>query len=139
MKKIALLATAFIFTLAVSAQTNADNLIKMNVEKHDFGKVKQGDPTTYEFVIKNISNSPVVVENTWASCGCTTPGKIEEPIMPGASAKMKVEYDSKRVGPISKDVYIKIAGVDQPKSVHISGEILTPEAYEEYMKTKKGK
>ncbi len=136
MKKIFFLATAFFFTVAVSAQTKAEDLIKVNTENHDFGKVKQSVPITYYFEIKNISDKPVVVENTWASCGCTTPEKIVEPIMPGATVKLKVDYNSAAVGPINKDVFIKLAGVDQAKSVKITGEVLSPEAYELYKKGK---
>ena len=144
MKKILFLATAFVFTLAVKAQTpltdkatpKADDVIKMNVETHDFGKVKQGIPVTYEFEIKNISKEPVVVENTWASCGCTTPEKITEPILPGKTVKLKVQYNSAAVAPINKDVFIKIAGIEGPKTVHISGEVLSVEAYEAYLKEK---
>ncbi|HEY6062065.1 MAG TPA: DUF1573 domain-containing protein [Chitinophagaceae bacterium] len=136
MKKILFLATAFVFTLAVQAQSKVDSVIKMNVDIHDFGKVKQGIPVTYDFEIKNISNAPVVVENTWASCGCTTPEKITEPILPGKTARLKVQYNAAAVAPINKDVFIKIAGIESPKSVHITGEVLTPEAYDAYMKEK---
>jgi Protein of unknown function (DUF1573) len=136
MKKILFIATAFVFTLAVKAQTKVDSTIKMNVETHDFGKVKQGIPVNYEFEITNISNAPVVVENTWASCGCTTPDKITEPILPGKTVKLKVQYNAAAVAPISKDVFIKIAGIDGPKSVHISGEVLSTEAYDLYVKEK---
>ncbi|MBI5373037.1 MAG: DUF1573 domain-containing protein [Sphingobacteriales bacterium] len=139
MKKIFLLASAFVFTLAVSAQVKVDELIKVNTENHDFGKVKQGVPVSYFFEIKNISDKPVVVENTWASCGCTTPEKIVEPILPGTTVKLKVDYNAAAVGPINKDVYIKLAGVDQTKSVKITGEVLTPEAYEIYLKEKGAK
>lgn len=128
MKKIVLLATAFAFTLAVSAQTKADSTIKVNEETHNFGKVKQGVPVSYDFQIKNITNAPVVVENTWASCGCTTPEKITEPIMPGTTVKLKVQYNAAAVGPINKDVFIKLAGIDQPKTVHITGEVVAAEA-----------
>ena len=136
MKKILLLATAFVFTLAVQAQSKVDSLIKMNFDTHDFGKVPQGTPVTYDFEIKNISNAPVVVENTWASCGCTTPEKITEPILPGKTARLKVQYNAAAVAPINKDVFIKIAGVETPKSVHISGEVLAPDAYAAYLKEK---
>ena len=136
MKKILFLATAFLFTVAVSAQTKPEELIKVNTENHDFGKVKQNVPVSYYFEIKNISDKPVVVENTWASCGCTTPEKIVEPIQPGATVKLKVDYNAAAVGPINKDVFIKLAGVDQAKSVKITGEVLTPEAYEAYLKGK---
>lgn len=136
MKKILFLATAFFFTVAVSAQTKPEELIKVNTENHDFGKVKQNVPVSYYFEIKNISDKPVVVETTWASCGCTTPEKIVEPIQPGATVKLKVDYNSAAVGPINKDVFIKLAGIDQAKSVKITGEVLTPEAYEAYLKGK---
>ena|SRR5687767_10779681 len=136
MKKIVLLATAFMFSLAVMAQTKTEDVIKLNVEKHDFGKLKQGVPVTYSFEIKNISDKPVVVENSWASCGCTTPEKIVEPIAPGATAKLKVQYNSAAVAQFTKDVFIKIAGVEQPKTVQITGEVLSVEAYDAWVKTK---
>lgn len=139
MKKIILLATAFVFTLAAMAQPKADDIAKFTVEKHDFGKIKQGVPVSYFFEIKNISNKPIVVENSYASCGCTTPEKIVDPIMPGATVKLKVEYNAAAVATFTKDVFVKFAGVEQPKTLHLSGEVLTPDAYEAYLKEKANK
>lgn len=136
MKKIALLATAFLFSFAAMAQVKADEMIKVNTEKHDFGKLKQGVPVTYAFELTNISTKPVVVENTWGSCGCTTPEKIEKPIMPGETVKLKVQYNSAAVAPFTKDVFIKLAGVEENKKLIITGEVLTVEAYEAWEKTK---
>lgn len=136
MKKILLLATAFVFTLAAMAQPKADDIAKFTVEKYDFGKIKQGVPVTYYFEIKNISDKPIVVENSYASCGCTTPEKIVDPIMPGATVKLKVDYNAAALAVFHKDVFVKFAGIDQPKSVQISGEVLTAEAYEAYLKEK---
>lgn len=135
MKKILLLATAFAFTLGVKAQSpSADAVIKVNVEAHDFGKIIQNTPVSYVFEIKNITDKPIVVENTWASCGCTTPDKIVDPILPGKTANLKVNYNAAAAAPFSKDVYIKLAGIDQPKTVKITGEVLTAEAFEQYKK-----
>lgn len=134
MKKVFLLASAFVLTLAVKAQTKVDSMIKMNQEVHDFGKIRVGIPVTYEFEIKNISNAPIVVENAWGSCGCTVPEKPAEPILPGKTAKMKVSYNAAAVAPINKDVFIQVAGAPQPKTVHITGEVLAAEAYDEYVK-----
>jgi len=136
MKKILLLATVSVFMLAAMAQTSTDSTIKMNVEKHDFEKVKQGTPVTYFFEIKNITNHPVVVESTSASCGCTTPDKITDPIMPGNTVKLKVEYNAANAGQFTKTIYIKLSGVDQPKTVEITGEVLAVEAYDLYVKQK---
>jgi Protein of unknown function (DUF1573) len=124
MKKILLLATAFVFALGASAQTGPDDVIKMNTEKHDFGKIKQGVPVTFTFEVKNISNKPVVVESTSASCGCTTPEKPEQPIMPGETGKIKVQYNGSGMGVVTKDVYIKLAGIEQQKVVKIVAEVV---------------
>lgn len=145
MKKILSIAAALVLSVAVKAQVSdvavpaaqqikAEDVAKFNVEKHDFGKVIVGTPVTYSFEIKNISNKPLVVVNSWASCGCTTPEKIEEPIMPGQTAKLKVQYNAAAVGPINKDVYVQFADVPQPKTVHITGEVLSAEAFDVYTK-----
>ncbi|MES1223879.1 MAG: DUF1573 domain-containing protein [Bacteroidota bacterium] len=136
MKKIILFVSALVLSVAVMAQTKADSTIKVNTETHDFGKVKQNVPPVYFFEIKNITDKPVVVANTWASCGCTTPDKITEPIAPGATVKLKVQYSAAAVGPFTKDVYIQLAGMEQPKTVHIKGEVLTPDAYDAFVKSK---
>ena len=135
MKKIFLLSTAFALSIASFAQPSqtqpaqpkAEDLIKVNAEKHDFGKIVQGTPVTYTFEIKNVSDKPVVVENASASCGCTVPEKPEQPIAPGATAKLKVVYNAAAVGPIAKDVYVKFAGIDQQKVLHITGEVVAAE------------
>ncbi|MEI9946042.1 MAG: DUF1573 domain-containing protein [Chitinophagaceae bacterium] len=124
MKKLVLFVSLLVAGFAVNAQNTADDLIKVNTETHNFGKIKQGVPVTFSFELKNISNAPVVVENTSASCGCTTPEKITEPIAPGTSVKLKVQYSAAAVGPFTKDVFIKLAGVEQQKVVHITGEVV---------------
>lgn len=130
MKKFILFAFAIAGSLVALSQQKADDVIKMNTETHNFGKIKQNVPVTYFFEIRNTSNKPIVVENASASCGCTVPEKPSQPIMPGKSDKLKVVYNAATVGPINKDIYIKLAGIPDQKIVHITGEVLTPEAYE---------
>lgn len=134
MKRILLTTVVALFAVCSFAQTKVDAVVKMNTEKYDFGKIKQGEPVTYAFEIKNIGNKPLVVENSWASCGCTTPEKITEPIQPGATAKLKVQYNAAAVAPFTKDVNIKFAGIDEVKTVKIAGEVLAVDAFAEYQK-----
>jgi hypothetical protein len=133
MKKLLLAASAFVLSFSVMAQ-KADDLIKVNTEKVDFGKIKQGVPVTTYFEIKNVSDKPVVVSNASASCGCTTPDIPKEPIAPNATAKLKVLYNAQAMGGFTKDVYIFLAGVQEPKNVKITGEVLDATAYEAYAK-----
>ncbi len=114
--------------VATDGQPTPDDVIKLNTISHDFGKIPQGTPVTYAFEIKNTSAKPVVVENTYASCGCTTPEKITEPIAPGATAKLKVQYNAANPGQFNKDVHIKLAGITQEKVVKITGEVVASQA-----------
>jgi hypothetical protein len=115
-------------TPAQTTQVTPDELIKVNTNEYNFGKIKQGTPVTYYFELKNISSKPVVVENTYASCGCTTPDKILEPIAPGTTSKLKVQYNAGTVGTFTKEVHIKLAGITQEKVVKITGEVLAADA-----------
>ena len=134
MKKIFLLAAAFVFTLAAMAQANVDDVAKFGTDKHDFGKIKQGVPVTYSFEFKNTSDKPIVVENATASCGCTVPEKPEKPIEPGSTGVIKVQYNAAATAPFTKDIYVKLAGIDQQKVLHINGEVLSIEAFEAWEK-----
>jgi len=135
MKRILLAASALVFAVAMKAQTKtADDVIKVNSDNHDFGKVLQGKPVDYYFEVTNKTDKPLVVENTWASCGCTTPEKPTEPIAPGATAKVKVQYNAAAMGAFNKQVFIKIAGIDNPKVVGISGAVLNQADYDAYVK-----
>ena len=124
MKKFLFLAAAFIVSAAAMAQPKADEVLKVNQEKYDFGKIKHNVPVTCEFTITNISNKPIIIETAWASCGCTVPEYEKQPIFPGKTSKLKVQYSAVSVGQFTKDVYIKIAGVEAPKNLKIVGEVV---------------
>lgn len=134
MKKLFLLAAAFVAGFAAMAQ-KADDLVKLNAETHNFGKIKQGVPVTTSFTVTNSSDKPVVLESVVASCGCTTPEWSKEPIAPGASTQIKVGYNAAALSTFTKDITIRLAGVQEPKIIHITGEVLTPDAYAAYQKT----
>jgi hypothetical protein len=131
MKKLLFIAALLVGGLAVNAQEQkADDLIKVNTEKYNFGKIKQGVPVTTYFEITNISDKPVVIENAWASCGCTTPEVPKEPIAPKATVKMKVGYNAAALNHFDKPVSIKLAGISEPKVVTITGDVLDAAAYD---------
>jgi len=135
MKRIFLALTTLFVGVAIMAQTKVDDVVKINTEKYDFGKIKQGVPVYTYFELKNISDKPLVVENTFGSCGCTTPEKIDKPIQPGETAKLKVNYNAAAGGVFNKTVTIKFAGVNDPKVVAITGETLDAAAYDAYVKS----
>jgi len=121
------------------AQTKPDDVAKFNTNKYDFGKVKQNVPAVYSFEITNTSDKPLVIENAHATCGCTVPEYQKDPILPGKTAKIKVQYNAANGGQFDKTVFVKLAGVDQEKSLGITGEVLPAEAFDTWTKEEAAK
>jgi hypothetical protein len=118
MKKLFFIAAAFIMATGAMAQTTKpDDVAKFNTNKYDFGKVKQSVPAVYSFEITNTSDKPLVIENAHATCGCTVPEYQKDPILPGKTAKIKVQYNAANGGQFDKTVYVKLAGVDEEKAL----------------------
>lgn len=61
---------------------------------HDFGNVQSEVENRATFVVKNTGSKPLIIENVEASCGCTTPKKPENPILPGKSDEIMVTFKS---------------------------------------------
>ena len=131
-------ASSFAQTPATTAAAPAtpvvkgEDLIKFKETVHDFGKIKQGVPVTYDFVFKNVSSKTVVIESATASCGCTTPVKPEQPIAKGKSDKIKAGFNAASPSPFDKTIYVKVAGAAQPMEIKIKGEVLSADAFAKY-------
>ena len=138
MKKLFFTLVAFAVTSWAVAQNaeakpKAEDFVSFKETKHDFGKIKQGSPVTYDFAFQNIGDKPVVIENTWASCGCTTPTKPEQPVAKGKSNVIKAGFNAAAAGPFDKTVYVKLQGIDIPLELKITGEVLNADAYAKFM------
>ena len=150
MKRFVLAVAALMMTAGVFAQTaaqtapaatvkKADSYVKFKDLVHDFGKIKQGVPVTYAFVFSNITDKPVVIESATASCGCTTPVKPEAPVAKGKEDKITAGFNAAAAGPFNKTIYVKVAGVEQPMELKITGEVLNADDYAKFEKEKTNK
>jgi hypothetical protein len=145
MKKLFLFASAIILTAGFSAnaqqaaQKKAEDVVKFKELSYDFGKIKQGAPVTHDFPFTNISNAPVIIESTIPSCGCTTPIKPEGAIQKGKDDKITAGFNAASAGPFNKTITVKVAGVDLPLQLRITGEVLTVDAYTKYEASKSSK
>jgi len=76
---------------------------------HDFGTVIAETESFTEFKVTNTGNSPLIISNVKASCGCTTPEKPVNPIQPGQSDVIKVGFKptANQLGVQSKTVTVK--------------------------------
>lgn len=111
-------------SIAVAPETLADGLAVKEAE-HNFGKIPQGTPVTFNFTVNNATNAPFKLENVQASCGCTTPEwNKEEVIQPGNTGIIKVGYNAAATGPFNKTITVTYNG-SQTKQLFIKGEVWT--------------
>jgi len=112
MKKAMLLMAVVVGSFANLAAQVAGPQIEFSRTEHDYGEIEQGGDGATEFVFTNTGTEPLIISKAKGSCGCTVPEWPKEPIAPGAKSSIKVKYDTKRVGPISKSVTITSNSVD---------------------------
>ena len=80
------------------APSGPTTTVEFETMVHDWGEIKEGDHMKYAFKFKNTGSEPLVISDAKGSCGCTVPDWPREPIAPGASGEIKVEFDSKGKG-----------------------------------------
>lgn len=97
--------------------------------QHDFGKLKNGAECAYEFEFKNTGVNDLVLTNVRPTCGCTIAQGWQEigPVKKGKSAKVKINYDSKRTGVFNKTITVTSNAKNDPVTLTIKGEIDPPE------------
>jgi hypothetical protein len=73
----------------------------------DFGTIKQDKRVNHTFTFTNTGQAPLVIESATATCGCTVPEWPKEPIAPGKTGTIKVEFDpTGKSGQQSKQITI---------------------------------
>lgn len=133
MKKLILSVAAFTFVTALVAQpkTVAD-VAKFETETIDLGKVKQSNPATAVFVVTNVGKEPLIIEQANPTCGCTISDYTKEPIAPGKTGTIKATYNAAGVSHFDKHLTVKFAGVDEVKSITITGDVLAAEDFDKW-------
>jgi hypothetical protein len=119
--------------LCIELKTQAQSKIVFDKVEHDFGTFKEEDGLqTYSFTFVNKGNTPLILNNVMASCGCTTPEWTQRPIAPGEKGFIKVSYNPQgRPGPFHKTISVstnaenaqtvlRIEGVVEPRPKTIS-------------------
>ena len=130
MKRIILSAAIMLLSIAyVSAQDKAfknPNAPVITFEKliHNYGDLAYGSNGICEFEFTNTGKSPLILQRPRSSCGCTVPDWPREPIMPGKSAKIKVTYDTKKIGVINKSVTIISNARNKAVILKVKGKVL---------------
>jgi Protein of unknown function (DUF1573) len=130
MKKIIVSFAALVLTTGIFAQKKADEVAKFAAETIDLGKVKQNVPATATFTVTNIGNEPLIIEQASPSCGCTIGNYTKEPIAPGKTGSITATFNAAALNHFTKSLTVKFAGVDEVKTIVISGDVLAAEEFD---------
>ena len=65
--------------------------IKFDKTTHNFGSFSEKEPVvSCTFTFTNVGDTPLVIHQAMASCGCTVPTYTQEPVLPGTNAKTEM-------------------------------------------------
>ncbi len=90
----------------------------------DFGTVSEGEMVSHTYMFTNTGKEPLILSDAKGSCGCTVPKWPKEPIAPGKTGQITVEFNSKaKVGKRNQKVTIT-ANTNPPQSfITLTGEV----------------
>lgn len=92
---------------------------------HDFGEIAEEDGNAeFEFTFINNSGRTLKIVSVQASCGCTTPGWTQQPIVQGKSGFVKVSFDPHgRPGYFNKSLTVTTDFDVNPVILQIKGQV----------------
>lgn len=122
MKKL-LLTSAFLLSGIAFMSAQEIELSESNV---DLGNIQFNGKAVTTVQIKNTGDKPLIISDAKASCGCTVPTWPKDPIAPGKSAPMTVEYTTtSRAGAFNKTVTVNSNAVTEGRKIfRIKGVVL---------------
>jgi hypothetical protein len=110
------------------AEPGTAPVITFSEDKHDFGKMTQGEKVTYAFTFQNTGGSDLVISSAQGSCGCTVPSYPHTPVKPGESSKVDVVFDSEgKSGLVQKTITLVTNCNPSTKVLTISATVIVPE------------
>lgn len=69
--------------------------IEFDKASFNFGTIEEGDIVSRAFTFTNTGDAPLIISDVKGTCGCTVPKWPHEPIMPGETAFVTINFDSK--------------------------------------------
>lgn len=139
MKKNILLLIFFITGILSFAQNGAK--IEFKEETINYGTVVKGEDSGKRiFEFTNTGNEPLVIKDAKSSCGCTVPSFPKEPIAPGATSTIEVQYNM-NPGPISKTITVTTNAINKESgmiALRIKGLVIVKEEKSVLEKKKEG-
>lgn len=81
------------------------------------------------FTFTNTGDAPLIISDIETSCGCTVVKFSKEPVMPGKTGEVKVDYIPKKntLGFISKSFVVTSNAKNTPEYLYLHGTVVKKE------------
>lgn len=100
--------------------------IKFDTLRCNLGIFPEAAPVRkYSFTFTNVGTAPLIVNQAFASCGCTVPTFTKEPIKPGDKGSIDVTYNGKGLlpGRFSKTITVRTNAKNRIVRLIVEGEM----------------
>lgn len=106
-----------------SVQSSRNTQISIDKTVFDLGTIPKGDAKTVSVSIKNTGNSPFIIFDTRASCGCTHIAYDKKPIAPDSATFVEITYHADDRGHFNKTVSLYGNMEHSPFVIRLKGNI----------------
>lgn len=111
----------------ISLQPDGVPILKFDTLEHQFGDIVQGEQVRHVFKFVNKGSAPLVISNVKTPCSCTAPTYSKEPIKPGESGELTLQFNSTgKSGKFVKMVSVIYNSDQSPEYLTIKGNVVMP-------------
>jgi len=103
--------------------SSPSTIMEFQSETFNWGELDEGEVVQNVFTFTNMGTEPLIITHAKGSCGCTVPRWPKEPIMPGESADILVQFNSKgkgKVGGAKQSKRVTITANTEPKNTYLT-------------------
>lgn len=93
-------------------------------QDHDFGQVRAGSTARFVFRYQNIAPEPLLLQTVRTTCGCTAAEWTQEPVAPGETGEVVIEFESSQSGDFRKKIRVFFDRQRKAETLWIKGEVL---------------
>jgi hypothetical protein len=124
------IALAAVLIAADAVRAGGRSRIKFKETSWDFGRVKQGEILSHEFVFSNEGDATLVIQKVTTTCGCTAALLSADKIPPGKEGKIEIKFDTRGYGgQVAKLLYVDSNDPDRARQqLQVTADIETPPA-----------
>lgn len=113
---------------AMLSMTEAEKTaeIKFDSLKIDLGTFSEKNPVqSCTFTFTNVGDAPLILNQAFASCGCTVPTYTKDPVKPGEKGKIDVTYNGrgKFTGVFTKTITVRSNAKNEIVRLTITGNM----------------